>query len=210
MMIAARNAFLISGAKLPYDAEIEYLESTGTQWIDTGVHGTETTKIEAGINPSQDSGITAKFFGDYSGATASRRLYGGILIGENNRTIVCKYGAITKPVFGTDGNYVPKDVISLFRMGPTGVSCGETFSASWTASNVFSTAATLYLFKYNGHADASAFIGKMYFCQIYINSSLVRDFIPVRVGQVGYLYDRVSGELFGNAGTGAFVIGLDK
>lgn len=27
---------------------------------------------------------------------------------------------------------------------------------------------------------------------------------------VGYMYDRVSGELFGNAGTGAFVIGPDK
>ena len=36
------------------------------------------------------------------------------------------------------------------------------------------------------------------------------DIIPVRVGDVGYLYDRVSGQLFGNAGTGAFIIGPDK
>ena len=44
--------------------------------------------------------------------------------------------------------------------------------------------------------------------------ALERDFIPVRVGSganaVGYMYDRVSGQLFGNAGTGAFVIGPDK
>lgn len=33
--------------------------------------------------------------------------------------------------------------------------------------------------------------------------------IPVRVGQVGYLYDKVSGQLFGNAGTGDFIIGSD-
>ena len=42
------------------------------------------------------------------------------------------------------------------------------------------------------------------------NGLTVRDFIPVRVGDVGYMYDRVSGDLFGNAGTGAFIIGPDK
>ena len=36
------------------------------------------------------------------------------------------------------------------------------------------------------------------------------DFIPVRVGSIGYMYDRVSGQLFGNSGTGAFIIGPDK
>lgn len=32
--------------KLPYDAEVEYLESTGTQWIDTGFKATGGSKIE--------------------------------------------------------------------------------------------------------------------------------------------------------------------
>ena len=56
---------------------------------------------------------------------------------------------------------------------------------------------------------------KMYSMQIYdkgvsADGTLVRDFIPVRVGDVGYMYDRVSGQLFGNAGTGEFIIGPDK
>ena len=51
---------------------------------------------------------------------------------------------------------------------------------------------------------------RMYFCEIYDGSTIVRSFVPVRVGQVGYLFDRVSGQLFGNAGTGAFTIGPDK
>ena len=46
--------------------------------------------------------------------------------------------------------------------------------------------------------------------RIYSNGVLVRDFIPVRKGTVGYLYDRVSGKLFGNAGSGDFVLGQDK
>ena len=37
----------------------------------------------------------------------------------------------------------------------------------------------------------------------------VLDLIPVRKGNIGYMYDRVSGQLFGNQGTGAFIIGND-
>ena len=41
------------------------------------------------------------------------------------------------------------------------------------------------------------------------NGELVRDLIPVRVSNVGYMYDKVSGQLFSNDGTGNFVIGPD-
>ena len=51
--------------------------------------------------------------------------------------------------------------------------------------------------------------GKIKWCKIYRNNTLLRDFIPVRVSQIGYMYDKVSGELFGNAGTGNFIIGND-
>jgi hypothetical protein len=52
-------------------------------------------------------------------------------------------------------------------------------------------------------------IGKIHNCQIFRNGVLLRDFVSVRVGQKGYLYDRVSRQLFGNAGTGDFIIGND-
>lgn len=44
----------------------------------------------------------------------------------------------------------------------------------------------------------------------YEDGVLILDFIPVRVGQVGYMYDKVSGLLFGNNGTGNFTLGNDK
>jgi len=53
-------------------------------------------------------------------------------------------------------------------------------------------------------------IGKLYGSKVYINSVLVRDLIPVRVGQVGYMYDKVTGRLFGNSGTGSFILGKDR
>jgi hypothetical protein len=41
------------------------------------------------------------------------------------------------------------------------------------------------------------------------NGVCVFDAIPVRVGNVGYMYDKISGQLFGNAGTGDFILGND-
>lgn len=35
------------------------------------------------------------------------------------------------------------------------------------------------------------------------------DLIPVRIGDEGFMYDRVSGKLFGNAGIGRFILGPD-
>ena len=55
------NTFLGSPAKeikmwmknlspqLPYDAEVEYLESTGTQWINTGVYGSQSVGAEVKV-----------------------------------------------------------------------------------------------------------------------------------------------------------------
>ena len=50
---------------------------------------------------------------------------------------------------------------------------------------------------------------KLKSCYVKVNGVEVADFIPVRLGQVGYLYDKVSKQLFGNAGTGNFVLGPD-
>jgi hypothetical protein len=47
-------------------------------------------------------------------------------------------------------------------------------------------------------------------CKIWDGESLLIHLIPVRVGQVGYMYDKISGQLFGNVGTGSFFLGLDK
>lgn len=35
------------------------------------------------------------------------------------------------------------------------------------------------------------------------------ELIPVRIGDEGFMYDKVSGKLFGNAGTGKFILGPD-
>jgi hypothetical protein len=43
------NIDIEGGGGALYDAEIEYLESTGTQWIDTGIRITSSCKIELSV-----------------------------------------------------------------------------------------------------------------------------------------------------------------
>jgi hypothetical protein len=61
---------------------------------------------------------------------------------------------------------------------------------------------------------------RIYSAKFYDGTTLVRDLIPVRVGSgssaVGYLYDKANptggplgNGLYGNSGSGAFVIGPD-
>ena len=78
----------------------------------------------------------------------------------------------------------------------------------------FTTKTTALLFAENGNtAHGGIYPGylRIFSCQIIDTQTgkLRLDMIPVRVGSVGYMYDKVSGRLFGNAGTGDFVLGPD-
>ena len=55
----------------------------------------------------------------------------------------------------------------------------------------------------------SQWTGRMKSVKISQGSAVIMDCIPVRIGQVGYMYDKVSGEFFGNDGTGDFILGAD-
>jgi hypothetical protein len=79
----------------------------------------------------------------------------------------------------------------------------------------------LLLFAYNsGGSILASQSMRISSAQLTLNGVLVRDYIPVRVGTganaVGYLYDRANptggplgNGLYGNSGSGAFVIGPD-
>lgn len=181
---------------LPYDAEVEYLETDGGQYIYP-------------IEPIASGAVRAKFYGlatstggktlissqgdqpsGTSGA-ASRRLAVVVSVGQSG-------GFIDR---GTAGSRI--QISSYTDPVDTGSIAFAIVPNSSTKFQLCSPTAS------------SSFIGRLYLLQIWdANGVLIFDGVPVRVGSgssaVGYLFDRVSGELFGNAGTGAFTIGPDK
>ena len=191
MLINLRNA-LMAGKRLPYDNEIEYLESTGTAWIDTGEKIYDDTSVTVTMYNDQSTETATYFFGSDS---STERFYFREYQGKASFSTGGWWQNTSISIVGTHtveltNNSITVDGVSSSRPGTSKTGAGK-----------------LLLFKAGTYAITGGF--RIFSCQIYQNGILVRDFIPVRKGTVGYLYDRVTGALFGNAGTGDFVIGPD-
>ena len=198
MMLGARTAAW-SGKSLPYDAEVEYLESTGTQYIDTEIIATENTRVKATL-------MTL--------STNNKNWFGGQVLPVKNGFVFNSYSVDKlEYCFGSSGWVgvgVPNIVGRIFTVdfGKDGIVIDGNTVSTPSYKTFHEQSAPIAIFVRVG---GTAYInGRLYALQIYQNGVLVRDFIPVRVGDVGYLYDRAYGQLFGNSGTGAFVIGPDK
>lgn len=67
----------------------------------------------------------------------------------------------------------------------------------------------IYIFKANTASSYRISKLKLYHFSLFDQRGVVLNLKPVRKDGVGYMYDTVSGQLFGNSGTGAFILGPD-
>jgi hypothetical protein len=204
MLINLRNA-LMSGKRLPYDAEVEFLESTGTQWIDTGVLANGEFDFDYMFRMNTLQGNTVGM-----GARSASQFLTALQINTNNE-ITFAYLSTVWPKIKISSNIDYRVQLS-FHSGSQSATVNDTvlFTDNKVGTELLNL--PIYIFKRSNSATETTYglVGRFYFCKIWQNGVLVRDYIPVRKGTVGYLYDRVSGKLFGNAGTGAFGYGNDK
>ena len=194
MMLGARTAaWSPSGAPLPYDAEVEYLESTKKQLIDTGyvLSASDRIVVQAYFQADDDTGNMA-------------------ILGSFNpklwiTTGLCRFNGENYASINTLKKLEAWNSISIDKDYCT---CNGT-AVPMSEGTFLDNSLSLFLFGVNGNTSINT-NGRISSCKIYHSGVLVRDYIPVRKGTVGYMYDRVSGQLFGNQGTGAFIIGPDK
>lgn len=193
----------MGGKSLPYDYEVEYLESTGTQWINTDVYAHDTIGIELKVIPStslqdipvfgSNSSMYGAGGGSYHVTPYNRRWYYGNNVAERS-------GGVYSPV---------PDVEYLIRYN-----LDNSFSVNGsiisTSLGIASRDYEINISRRKGNSSGKYGRWKYVYIKIYDSGTIVRDFIPVRKGTTGYLYDKVSGQLFGNDGTGSFVLGPDK
>lgn len=182
---------------------IEYLESTGTQWIDTGIYASE--KVEARVDFQELARRTGTgIFGTF-GINQNRTFY---LYQGGNSVWQFGCGPYSNTGKSTDTNR-HHAVVSNGKLMLDGVLLGSV--------NVqpFTTERTLLLFNMwradgTKYADNPRRIYSFSLVDVDTQRTII-DFIPVRVGRIGYMFDRVSGEYlpFGNAGASAFILGPD-
>lgn len=188
---------------LPYDAEIEYLETQGNCYISTN----------ARPSGSQIAISTKFMFLGYVNNTSWIPWY--IAYVDDNKQVfrTCKnYGTSTSILInngakGSGSTGDPSYTVaanSIYEIETSGrsVTVNGTKKTCRAASSALNTAA-MRIFNNN-------FKGRCYYFKMWNGSTAMLDCIPVRVGTVGYMYDKVSKQLFGNAGTGSFILGADK
>jgi hypothetical protein len=217
-MIAARQIAFGGGKRKPYDAEVEYLESTGTQWIDTGyvphVPIYEQYYIQCTI-PEIDTPWQCWF-----GSSANEKSR-TVLFRQRNSLVDSLQAYIPR----NDANYYVHTTVSGAQVGkkievivnPTGGYFRFSTAGSYVSLGMPSklptessiTQKSVYVFK--NESNVRSRVMRVYGFKIedYATSESIMDLIPVRIKTVGAMYDKVSGELFRNQGTGNFIIGDD-
>lgn len=186
---------------LPYDAEVEYLESTAGAYIDTGIKASGNLYIKTYlVDYFSENNLGRWTFG---GRNAYNNKAFGLYINANTHKVDQAYYNTT-----TARNLYSSYPQSCWvEMKGGSLKIGNTTHTF--AAKTFTSSYNFILFGLqNGASVISS--GGIRMATTYIDNSTVNlELIPVRVGQVGYMYDKVSGQLFGNAGTGSFVLGND-
>lgn len=201
-------AFEKSGGGLPssYTA-VDYLQSTGTQWIEMGVTPNQNTKavlkikinvftskgaslIGSRTNINSDDQFTT-YLDDYGGTRFLFRMDG------QPETIPWK-GLTTNKIYivtlsGTEMKAELEDGTAVFS---------KTFSVP-----DFTSTLTMALFRSKG-VSGDYFRGRIYSCKHYSGDELIQDFQPcLDTNGVPCMFDFVSRKPFYNVGTGSFAWG---
>ena len=203
-------------AQLPEGyTELEYIQSTGTQWIDTGVVAKFGFKAELDmlftVVDNRDQNIIGAQT-HISNPLQDIRNFLQKRAGDDGRWAMGCYDFVT---FGQVGGIVSNTRYKLdFSTISGNIYClvngvKQNLTNDMATSNVRSEE-SLYLFTLNcpGVTISPAYM-RLYSCKIYNEyGTLVREYIPCRNpdGVIG-LYDLVNQNFVTNAGTGSFIAG---
>ena len=211
--ILIRRANMVSGGnspRLPSEfTELAYLQSSGTQYINTGIVADNTTGFYIDAQKTTNNHSDSAVFGSRNGTNGRcwvdvdhSSASGNLLFGWNTYTST---GRITVDLarFTAKFNYMNDR---------KGVVNGVEYSAYTSQLNSILTnqAVSLYLFGVNNSGSFSlGFIGKIYSLNISKESAVVGEYVPAmrKADSVVGMYDLVSNIFLTNAGTGTFSYG---
>ena len=199
MLIAARESFAAARKRLPYDAEVEYLQSSGTQYIDTGVGGGSDTDFELNVMMPSPTG---------------RQIAGARFTSSNFRYVQIQSNPSGNILFAYNNTQTQnagayKTLSGWMTLRATGSSCyvDDVLLYRFAAAQ-FASAGTIWLHATRGASAQGTAALRISTARIWSGGALVRDYIPVRVGTTGEMYDRIGGTFATRVGT--LTVGPDK
>ena len=200
----------INGLPLGY-TEVEYLEGTGTQYIDTGYIPNNNSEIEIVCNSggvqgtnlfgyrnasansknititTSSTGTTVFYTNDFNNSNYNTYRYN--FESNANQILKIKLSKSERSVYNTSGTL----------LGGNSVSCPDVFTCDSTAY-LMNVAGTPFF--------TQCFKGKVYSCKISEAGVLIRNFIPcLDSNNRPCMYDKVEGKPYYNVGTDEFSYG---
>ena len=198
--VSANGVVLWRKSLLPSDyTQLEYIESTGTQWIDTGI---ATTNNNLGFMLEAVPLTSADVYPMGSRATNGGTRFFGV---RSVASDIFSYGWSFYQTAPASQSYVNvRTTMSLNWLNSKKATIGNDSKDLATAN--IANGRNITLFGINGQL---LWTGRIYRAQISEGNEITANFIPVMRnsdGKVG-MYDTVTQQFFTNAGTGEFIAG---
>ena len=185
--------------------DVDYIESTGTQYINTGINPTNTLKVEMPAKATEQEN-SRFFFGSRNSTAANAATYACLLntpqrigykVGAGSFAYTSGYNATEKHTYAIENGILYCDDTQI----------DDTYKN--TTVSVTSPLALFTILSGSTYDAAQGFLGYCYGCKLWDNGTLVRDYKPViwhngDTTAEACLYDEVYNKMYQNAGTGSF------
>ena len=181
--------------------QVEYLQSSGTQYIDTGFKPDQNTMIEADIAYLGTAGDNIAGVRNSSSDAINR--FGLITFGSAKKIGAFFRDSSIQAI--TLDNKKHKYNLSKNGLYVDSILYGSSNSGSFACSYNY------ILFGFNNGSNGIVYTeSRVYACKIYNSGTLVRNLIPAKnsSGVIG-LYDIANSTFYTNAGSGTFTAGAD-
>ena len=189
----------IAGNAISYE-DVEYIESTGTQYIDTGFYADQDTRAVVDMQLTSPYSSMRGLFG--SRDSSSKNAQKMFLVWNSNTN------EFRSDYFGTNNTMPGIDETSRIVVDKNKniTTIGNVSVTNTAATGTCANSVMLFCANNVGNPEYFSTM-KLFSCKIYDNGVIARDFKPVtRNGEAG-LYDQVNGVFYGNSGSGSFTAG---
>jgi hypothetical protein len=183
--------------------QLDYIASTGIQYIDTGIIPNQNTGFEIEFLSNNEISSTAGEFGAILGAreksSVNELQLTSYTTKDSGHNGTLRFGSTTHNANITVGE---KNKVTLKNKKYTSNGTEQRLEGE------FLSPSTLALFALNQNGTATQYGNvRIYSCKIYDGNKLVRNFIPCDYNGEAGLYDLVYGQFYINQGEGQFVKG---
>ena len=191
--------------------QLEYIATTGTQYIDTGFKPTpNTVKYETTISFDDITGARGVF-----GARVGSPSNQSVNVFCINSSASSAYLRLDWADSGSSSTYsVRAGNKYTFLCFQNSVTVNNTIKTGTIEKSMTQLDGNFYVGNFNNGTAApyaNGMIGKIYYGRLYDNGTLMRNLIPAKnsSGVLG-MYDLVENKFYTNAGTGTFVAGAEQ